>query len=129
MTSQRSLWEYLEQGRSKTEFHEHADKERSRKQTFKRLGAGGHWMALLRVARTIAQPFTLNDISVAVWKAHPEAFGMNGYSYPDNHKVHYILYGARGLIAKGILERVQQGLFRVAEGVDPDALLRTVAAD
>ena len=46
MTSQRSLWEYLDEGRSKTEFHEHADKERSRKQTFKRLGAGGHWLAL-----------------------------------------------------------------------------------
>jgi hypothetical protein len=81
------------------------------------------------VARTIPQPFTLNDISVAVWKAHPEALGMNGYSYPDNHKVHYILYGAKGLIAKGILQRVQQGLFRVAEGVDPDALLKTVSTD
>jgi hypothetical protein len=129
MTSQRSLWEYLEEGRSKTEFHEQADKERARKQTFKRLGAGGHWLALLRVARTIPQPFTLNDVSVAVWKAHPEAFGMNGYAYPDNHKVHYILYGAKGLIAKGILQRVQQGLFRVAEGVDPDALLKTISAD
>jgi hypothetical protein len=121
MTSQRSLWEFLEQGKSKEEYAEHADKERSRKQTFKRLQAGGHWLALLRVARTIAQPFTLNDISVAVWKAHPEAFGMNGYPYPDNHKVHYILYGARGLIAKGILQRVQQGLFRVAEGVDVES--------
>jgi hypothetical protein len=129
MASQRSLWEYLEEGRSKTEFQQDADKERSRRQTFKRLGAGGHWLALLRVARTIPQPFTLNDVSVAVWKAHPEAFGMNGYPYPDNHKVHYILYGAKGLIAKGILQRVQQGLFRVAEGVDPDALLKTAAAD
>jgi hypothetical protein len=81
------------------------------------------------VARTIPQPFTLNDISVAVWKAHPEAFGMNGYPYPDNHKVHYILYGAKGLIAKGILQRVQQGLFRVAEGVDPDTLVKTISSD
>jgi hypothetical protein len=129
MASQRSLWEYLEEGRSKTEFHQDVEKERSRRQTFKRLGAGGHWLALLRVARTIPQPFTLNDVSVAVWKAHPEAFGMNGYPYPDNHKVHYILYGAKGLIAKGILQRVEQGLFRVAEGVDPDALLKTVATD
>ena len=129
MTVQRSLWEYVEEGRTKTEFHEDADKERSRRQTFKRLGAGGHWLALLRVARTISQPFTLNDISVAVWKAHPEAFGMNGYPYPDNHKVHYILYGVRGLIAKGILQRVQQGLFRVAEGVDPEALLKALPAE
>ena len=62
------------------------------------------------------QPFTLNDISVAVWKVCPEFFGMKGYPYPDNHKVHYILYGSRGLIARGILQRVRQGLFRIAEG-------------
>ncbi len=129
MPSQRSLWEYVEEGGGKTEFHEQADKERSRRQTYKRLGAGGHWLALLRVARTIPQPFTLNDVSVAVWKAHPEAFGMNGYSYPDNHKVHYILYGAKGLIAKGILQRVEQGLFRVAEGVDPEALHKMASVD
>jgi len=123
MTRQRTLWEYLEEGGGKPERREQADRERSRRRTYKRLGSGGHWLALLRVARTIPQPFTLNDISVAVWRAHPEAFGMNGYPFPDNHKVHYILYGARGLIAKGILQRVRQGLFRVTEGVDPEALL------
>jgi hypothetical protein len=41
-------------------------------------------------------PFTLNDISVAVWQACPESLGMHGYPFPDNHKVHYILYGSRG---------------------------------
>jgi len=123
MSQQRTLWEYVEQGGSKEERQEQADKERSRRRTHKRLQSGGHWLALLRVARVIPQPFTLNDISVAVWKAHPEAFGMNGYSYPDNHKVHYILYGARGLVAKGIIQRVRQGIFRVAGGVDPEALI------
>jgi hypothetical protein len=88
----------------------------------KRLRSGGHWLNLLRVARTIPQPFTLNDISVAVWRACPDFFGMRGYPYPDNHKVHFILYGQRGLIAKGLIRRVQQGLFRVPEDVDPDAL-------
>ena len=44
---------------------------------------------------------------------------MKGYPYPDNHKVHYILYGDRGLIAKGMIMRVRQGVFRLAEGVDP----------
>jgi hypothetical protein len=74
------------------------------------------------VARTIPQPFTLNDISVAVWKACPQFFGMKGYPYPDNHKVHYILYGTRGLIAKGIVQRVRQGLFRLPDGLDIEAL-------
>ncbi len=79
-------------------------------------------MTLLRVARTIPQPFTLNDISVAVWRACPDFFQMKGYPYPDNHKVHYILYGDRGLIAKGLLLRVKQGLFQLPEGIDPEML-------
>jgi hypothetical protein len=101
---------------------EPADKEKSRRTAIKRLRAGGHWLTLLQVARTIAQPFTLNDISVAVWRSCPDFFGMKGYPYPDNHKVHYILYGDRGLIAKGLIRRVSQGLFRVPEDVDPDQL-------
>jgi hypothetical protein len=122
MSQQRSLWEFLEEGRSKEEYREHADKQQSRRQTLQRLRAGGHWLTLLRVARTIPQPFTLNDISVAVWKADPDFFGMKGYPYPDNHKVHYILYGTRGLIAKGLVARVRQGIFRIPDGLDPERL-------
>lgn len=120
--SQQSLWDFLQSGATKKEYFEHADKDQSRRQTLKRLRASGHWQTLLRVAATIPQPFTLNDISVAVWKACPEFFGMKGYPYPDNHKVHYILYGTRGLIARGIILRVRQGLFRLPEGLDPENL-------
>ena len=128
--NQRSLWDYVE---SKGEQHEHEaeearlaerdERQRVRRRTIKRLRASGHWLTLLRVARSIPQPFTLNDISVAVWKVCPEFFGMKGYPYPDNHRVHYILYGSRGLIAKGIIQRVRQGLFRVPDGVDGEGLL------
>src|SRR4051812_5423562 len=117
MTEQRDLWDFADDaGRG--------ERDRTRRQTIKRLRASGHWHTLLQVARTIPQPFTLNDISVAVWRACPEFFGMKGYPYPDNHKVHYILYGNRGLIAKGIIQRVRQGLFRVPEGLDLEALMR-----
>ncbi len=129
MTEQQTLWEYLESGRSKEEYREQADKQRSRRESIKRLRAGGHWLTLLRIARTIPQPFTLNDVSVAVWKADPDFFGMKGYAYPDNHKVHYILYGTRGLIAKGLVQRVRQGLFRIPDGVDPEKLLESAAAE
>ena len=123
MTPQRTLWEQLEAGANKPEVPEQEDKDQSRRKTIKRLRASGHWLTLLRVARTIPQPFTLNDISVAVWKACPEFFGMKGYPYPDNHKVHYILYGDRGLIAKGMILRVSQGLFRLPEGFDVEEFL------
>jgi len=123
MTEQRSLWDVLEENQNEEKARQQADREQSRRRTVRRLASGNHWLMLLRVARSIRQPFTLNDVSVALWKAHPESFGMRGYPYPDNHKVHYILYGKRGLIAKGIIERVRQGIFRVADGIDPERLL------
>ncbi|MBY0525414.1 MAG: hypothetical protein K2R98_18550 [Gemmataceae bacterium] len=120
--TQRSLWDHLDNPNPPQPIAEKRDKDETRKRVLKKLRAGGHWLILLRIARTIAQPFTLNDISVAAWRACPEFFGMKGYAYPDNHKVHSILYGDRGLIAKGLLQRVQQGLFRVPDSVDPDLL-------
>ena len=127
--SQESLWDFLDKGRGKEEYLESCDREDARRRTIKRLRAGGHWLTLLRVARAIPQPFTLNDISVAVWRACPDFFGMKGYPYPDNHKVHYILYGSRGLIARGIIERVREGLFRIADGIDPGALVTADLSD
>jgi hypothetical protein len=124
MVERRTLWDQLEAGDRKEAVVQRADQEASRRKAFKRLRSGGHWLTLLRVARTIPQPFSLNDISVAVWRACPEFFGMNGYPYPDNHKVHYILYGERGLIAKGLIQRVRQGIFRVPENLDWDELLK-----
>jgi hypothetical protein len=129
MTQQPNLWDYLEQGEDKEAALERADRQHVRRKTIKRLRASGHWLTLLRVARTIPQPFTLNDISVAVWRDCPDFFGMKGYPYPDNHKVHYILSGDRGLIAKGLIQRVRQGLFAVPEGLDLEALGRADEGD
>ncbi len=130
--TQRTLWDYSTEDDSQQTAeseHERADREQTRKRTIKRLRSRGHWLTLLRVARSIPQPFTLNDISVAVWKACPDFFGMRGYPYPDNHKVHYILYGSRGLIAKGIVKRIRQGLFRLPDDFDVEGLFGTDAAE
>jgi hypothetical protein len=122
MAHERTFWDQLDTGDSKKAVRDKAARDDSRHRAIKRLRGSGHWLTLLRVARGIPQPFTLNDISVAVWKTCPEFFGMKGYPYPDNHKVHFILYGQRGLIAKGLIRRVQQGLFRVPEDIDPEAI-------
>jgi hypothetical protein len=126
--TQPTLWDYAKDrpeeenpAEDRRELTDEADRERSRRQNIKKLRATGHWLTLLRVARSIPQPFTLNDISVAVWRECPEFFGMRGYPFPDNHRVHYILYGSRGLIAKGLIQRVREGLFRVPEEVAPEA--------
>jgi hypothetical protein len=129
--NQRTLWEYAEDKTLPEADAERdaADRDASRRRNIKKLRASGHWLTLLRVARSIPQPFTLNDISVAVWRVCPEFFGMRGYPYPDNHKVHYILYGTRGLIAKGILQRVREGLFRIPEELDIETLFETDRED
>ncbi len=119
---ERTLWDFYERPTPTNPAKEEVAKDQTRRKTIKRLRASGHWLTLLRVARTVAQPFTLNDISVAVWRVCPEFFGMKGYPYPDNHKVHYILYGERGLVAKGMMVRVSQGLFKVPEEVDIEAI-------
>jgi hypothetical protein len=115
MAEDRTLWDCVEAADSK-DYFEAADKDRARRQKLQKLRGTGHWQTLLRVARTLSQPFTLNDISVAVWRADPDFFGMRGYPYPDNHKVHYILYGTRGLVAKGMIRRVSEGMFEVPHG-------------
>jgi hypothetical protein len=127
--SERTLWDFLDEGGGREEYLESRDKDQTRRRAIKRLRASGHWLTLLRVAHAIPQPFTLNDISVAVWRACPEFFGMKGYPYPDNHKVHYILYGSRGLIARGVIKRVREGLFSVAEGIDTETLLADVPGE
>ena len=122
MAQQQNLWDHVKTAGGQEASRERLDKSDAQQRTLKRLRGSGHWLTLLRVARGIPQPFTLNDISVAVWRACPEFFGMKGYPYPDNHKVHYILYGDRGLIAKGLLHRVRQGFFRVPDDLDPELL-------
>ena len=122
MNQQRTLWDYVTEEATSPQLQQREEKDRARKQTLKKLRSSGHWLTLLKVAHTIPQPFTLNDISVAVWRTCPEFFGMKGYPYPDNHKVHYILYGEKGLIAKGLIERVRKGLFSIPQGINWEAL-------
>ncbi len=91
----------------------------SQRRKYRQLLATGKAAVVLAVARTIDQPFQLNDLSVACWRHDPAFFAMKGYpQHPDNHKIHSFLYGRRGLIARRLIDRVSEGLFRVrgAEG-------------
>ncbi len=121
---QRTLFDYLEDN-DKKKYEERVDKENTRRRVYKKLMAGGQWQILLRVARTIPQPFTLNDLSVACHAADPENFGMKGYpQHPDNHRIHWIMYGRRGLIERGLIKRVRQGIFELPEAGALEALVK-----
>jgi hypothetical protein len=96
-----------------------ADLRETQHRKYESLLATGKAAVVLAVARTLPQPFRLNDLSVACHRHDPEFFGMEGYKHhPDNHKIHSFLYGCRGLIRRGHLERIDEGLFRVP---DPSA--------
>lgn len=71
---------------------------------------------VLRVARTLGETFALSDLVVACWREHPERFGLTGHrdQYPDNNRVEPLVYGASGLLARGLLEQIETRHFRVA---------------
>jgi hypothetical protein len=114
---QPMLWDYL--GRlveehTREEVRARNERRAAQRRHLKKMRASGHWQTVLKVARQLRQPFTLNDLSVACWEHDHEFFGMKGYpQHPDNHKIHTFLYGKRGLIHNGLLLRVEEGLFRV----------------
>ena len=90
------------------------EKKAAQRRKYNELLATGKAAVVLAVARTCRQPFMLNDLSVACWQHDPAFFGMKGYPHhPDNHKIHSFLYGKRGLIARRLIDRVSEGLFRV----------------
>ena len=100
------------------------EKKASQRRKYSELLATGKAAVVLAVAKTLQQPFRLNDLSVACHKHDPDFFGMEGYKHhPDNHKIHSFLYGRRGLIRRGHLQRIAEGLFRVPppESAEPEA--------
>ena len=100
-----------------------ADMRETRARKYEALLATGKAAVVLAVARTLPQPFRLNDLSVACHRHDPDFFGMEGYRHhPDNHKIHSFLYGRRGLVRRGHLERVAEGLFRIPPPRDSDDL-------
>jgi hypothetical protein len=121
------LWDLVDQGENRERAVERAEMENVRRKKIKKLRATSQWLTVMRVARQIKQPFMLNDLSVACFNQDSVNFGLKGYpQYPDNHRIHYILYGEKGLIAAGLLKRVSQGLFEV--GDEADEILSNLAA-
>ncbi len=65
-------------------------------------------------ACTLREPFTTEALAVACWRVSPLKFGLDGFTeHPDVHRVRCHLYGARSLVAQGLLERVDEGTYRV----------------
>lgn len=77
------------------------------------------WKELLAVAeREFPRPFGLSALVFAAWVKNQKMFGLAGMEgqYPCSHRVRCHLYGPHGLIAKGKLRRLPNGLFEVVRG-------------
>jgi hypothetical protein len=87
----------------------------------KRRGRGGatpRWLQILRAAADVApddRGLNRGDLVVGAGGAAPHAFALAAYpQYPDANAVMAKVYGARGMIARGMLSHML-GLFYVTE--------------
>ncbi len=71
---------------------------------------------LLEAARTFPGPFGLTALVFTAWAMFPLQFGLPGLEmkHPSDNKVRYLLYGGKGLIARGLISKCEGGLMRVA---------------
>jgi hypothetical protein len=75
--------------------------------------------AVVCVDGDTAKTFTSEELLVAVWKGHPQEWGLRGFEkmHPDSHRIDRELdsrgQGQRGLVALGMLERVHARMYRV----------------
>lgn len=71
---------------------------------------------LLEAARCLPERFSLTVLVLMAWAHFPKLFGLKGAEelHPSDNKVRYLLYGGKGLIARGLISKCEGGLMRVA---------------
>lgn len=73
------------------------------------------WLILQAIA-DLPEPFTLADIVLASWKAHPDRFGLAGHpEHPDSKNISSYIYGTRGLVARKMLLKAKECFWRAKE--------------
>jgi hypothetical protein len=73
---------------------------------------------ILSAARRFARDtddgsFSVEDLAYAAWKY--SGVSMESYDFPDTHRVSGVLFGAKGLVGRGLLVRVGAGRYRLQE--------------
>jgi hypothetical protein len=76
------------------------------------------WKKLLESARLLSQPFTLTQLCLIAWQQFPLAFGLAGEEgrHPSDKKVQCAMYGVKGLLKRGYVEKVGDDQYRVVGG-------------
>jgi hypothetical protein len=73
--------------------------------------------AILEAAQTLAQPFAIEDLILAVWAKNKREWGLGKYwdSHPNTKRVECEIHGVKGLVSQGYLDKVSPGIYRVNE--------------
>ncbi len=77
---------------------------------------------VLQAAKSLPGPFDVTDLIVAAWQLDREAMGLRKYKrqYPDSNKISSVIYGQRGLIARGfLLPMLENGIFSLGDAALP----------
>ncbi len=70
---------------------------------------------LLETARGLPDPFWEWELMQEAWLKWPETFGVSGaIIFPSDKKVSSALSGKRGLVARGIFQRLPDGRLKLA---------------
>lgn len=75
-----------------------------------------HRVLILRVACTLGETFTKEELAIACWKAHPDQFGFkasDGISRPHTNATNCKINGSTGLVAHELLDWVSPGVLTV----------------
>ncbi len=81
-------------------------------------GPESRYDQVLRVALTLPEEFTKEDLTVACWVAYPEDFGFaasDGISRPHSNAVNVRVNGSVGLVARKLMDWVHPGVLMVTE--------------
>lgn len=72
--------------------------------------------------------FSAEALCIRAWQRWPEVFGLSGFpSHPDFNRVLVNIVGARGLVARGHLEKVGPKLYRLIGGGNGRAAATLIA--
>ena len=75
---------------------------------------------LVAAARTLSPVFSEAELTVRAWATNPERFGLDEYEQhsPAHKAVMASLLDGSGPVKKGLIERVEPGMYRLKGSVD-----------
>src|SRR4051812_31518752 len=88
-----------------------------RKEMRKLMGAPRLILEAARELEQFGETFTAAELVILTWRKDNAFLGLQGYEHlhPDSNKIMAYLLGKKGLVSRGVLERVGPRTYRVGD--------------